>query len=164
MDKKNIYWLIGGIVLTVLVWNFIIDRRQETKVVSKTDTLTVIKTVNKPIEIIKWKAKLDTIKVPEIINIHDTIWTSQIVASADTLLTKDSSSVKVKYFFPPANYFDIDLKIKEKITVNTITKEVIKPESFLDRFGYSIQGGFGYGLINKTFDVYVGVGVHFRIK
>lgn len=164
MNKKNIYWLIGGIILTVLVWNFIIDRRQEVKVVSKTDTLTVIKTVNKPIEVVKWKSKLDTIKIPQVVNIHDTVWTSQIVASADTTFKKDSSSVSVKYFFPPLNYFDVKLNLKEKIITNTITKEVLKPDSFWDRFGYSIQGGFGYGLINKTFDCYIGVGVHFRIK
>jgi len=164
MDKKNIYWLIGGVVLTVLVWNFIIDKRKSDSIISKTDTLTVTKYVDRPITITHWKAKIDTIQVKTLI--RDTIYQDipLIFASVDTLLQKDSSLLKIKYYFPPANYFDIDLKIKEKITVSTITKEVLKSESFWDRFGYSVQGGFGFGLINRNFDVYVGIGASFRIK
>lgn len=36
--------------------------------------------------------------------------------------------------------------------------------SFINRFSYGIQVGVGYGLISKTPDVYVGVGVSFRLN
>lgn len=31
-------------------------------------------------------------------------------------------------------------------------------------FGISVQFGLGYGMINKVFDTYVGVGIHYKIK
>lgn len=162
MDKNKLNWLLIGIIGVFTVWTFVIDHKpkSEIKIVTKVDSVYV----DKPIYITKIRAKLDTLLVPDIIIKRDTVWKSQIVASADTLITRDSSSAKIKYFFPPLNYFDVDLKLREKVKTITITKEIPTEPSFWDRFGWSIQGGFGYGLINKQFDVYIGLGASFRIK
>lgn len=80
----------------------------------------------------------DTVIIPELHAVLDTVYledsTEVISAAADTTLIKDSSRISVKYFFPPLNFFDIQLDIRERtITkVKTITeyKEVSRPEPF----------------------------------
>ena len=162
MNQNKYLLVIGGLIILCLIL-FINQCKQPVTEKPKVDTVRTVNTVDKPIYLTKWKAKLDTITVETVI--HDTLRVEKVVtAKADTLITKDSSSVKIKYYFPPLNYFDVDLKIKEKNTTIMITKETEKPQSFWDRFGWGIQAGFGTGLINKQFDVYLGVGVHFRVK
>ena len=162
MTLNKAYLIIG--ILAVVVGILTINNFKKPSITApKIDTVKVVKTIDKPIYLTKWKAKLDTISVETVK--HDTVTVEKIlVAKADTLISKDSSSVKIKYYFPPLNYFDVDLKIKERNTTLTITKEIEKPESFWNRFSYGIQVGFGQGLINKQFDIFVGIGVHFRIK
>lgn len=126
-------------------------------------TLTKIDTLvkEKPIYLTKLSSKLDTIYINN---------TPQITATADTLLRQDSSKIKVTYFFPPQNYFDIDMILKEKIIIQTDsifkTIEKILPyeESFWDRFNISVQAGFGQGLIHKQFDVWYGIGISYKLK
>lgn len=80
----------------------------------------------------------DTVFIPKLKAVLDTVYmadsTSVPVASADTTFQKDSSRISVKYFFPPLNFFDIQLDIRERTIskVKTITeyKEVSRPEPF----------------------------------
>lgn len=162
MDRNKLNYLLAGIILAFIVWTFIIDHKPKPEIRTeiKTDTLYVDR-VN---TITKWKAKLDTVLIPYVVNNYDTLWIPQPIASADTILTRDSSWIKVKYFFPPANYFNADFGIKEKIVKQTITNYIPIEETFWDRFNWSIQGGFGYGLINEKFDVYIGIGASIKIK
>lgn len=84
-------------------------------------------------------------------------------AYSDTLIAKDSSQIKVTYYFPPLNKFNVWADIKEKITYLPEIVEIVKPGTFWDRFGVSLQAGAGYGWLNKKVDIYTGVGFHFRI-
>jgi len=86
------------------------------------------------------------------------------VAQTDTLVTKDSSTIKVSYYFPPVNKFDVVAKIRERQTHIVELREVERPETFWDRFGSSIQVGLGYGWFNKNIDVYTGIGFYFKIN
>jgi hypothetical protein len=76
---------------------------------------------------------VDTIRVPKFIYIQkmhakiDTLFidsSNVLVAHADTTIQKDSSKIKVSYYFPPQNYFEIMLDLKEKIIheLKTITE------------------------------------------
>lgn len=51
--------------------------------------------------------KIDTVYLPDS--------TMQVIASADTLIKKDSSSIKIKYYYPPFNFFEVDANLKERI-------------------------------------------------
>ena len=80
-----------------------------TDTVIKRDTVTHVDTIKVPktIFVSKWKARIDTVKVgPD---------SGCIVAKADTIIQKDSSKIKVSYYFPPKNTFEIILDIKERI-------------------------------------------------
>ncbi len=85
------------------------------------DTTTVHDTLFIPqsINISKLKAKLSReIKDSLMIyfNQHPGKDSSDLlIAYADTTIQKDSNSIKVSYYFPPYNYFDIALNIKQKI-------------------------------------------------
>lgn len=160
--QNNTYKLIiGGLIIAVVILFISYLRKPTTINVPQIDTVKTVQYIQKPVYVTTLKAKLDTLILESVKS--DTVYKEVIItASADTLLVKDSSYIKVKYHFPPANYFDIDAQIKERQTTLTITKE--KPETFWDRFGYGLQAGFGTGLINKNFDIYFGIGVHFRIK
>lgn len=112
--KPNITFTAIIILLTaVIVWQMS-KPKEPGKVTITRDTLTVRDTVYKPkqVTVEKLKSVLDTVYVNN---------EPVITANADTLLLKDSSRVKVKYYFPPVNKFDIEFLLKEKI-VNVITK------------------------------------------
>lgn len=77
--------------------------------------------------------QVDTLRVPKIIYVQklhakiDTVFIDSskvIVAYADTTIQKDSSRIEVSYYFPPQNYFEIILDLKEKIIheLKTITE------------------------------------------
>jgi hypothetical protein len=107
---------------------------------------------------------IDTIRIPsETLDAIDVLY-----AQADTLLQQDSSRVKVIYYYPPLNYFDVQMDLRDRIIYRTrettITNQVAAPFSLWDRFGYSINAGFGYGLINNNFDIYIGAGVSYKLN
>ena len=125
------------------------------------------------------KTKVDTIAVPKYYAVEkikskiDTIFINnepQLIASADTIIKQNSDTIKVKYFFPPANYFNVNLSLKDKIIYHTdsifVNTEKIIPAktSWLDNFNFSIQAGFGQGLITKQFDFYYGIGISYDLK
>jgi uncharacterized protein (UPF0333 family) len=105
-------------------------------------------------------AKIDTVTLRDSIYVIQDIE----VASSDTLITKDSSLIKIKYYFPPIGKFDVWTSIKSRIIYRPEIIEVEKPESFGSRFGTSVQTGVGYGWMNKKVDFYTGIGFHFKIN
>jgi hypothetical protein len=93
------------------------DPKEIVDTVVQRDTLTRVDTVRIPktVYVTKLQAKLDTIYVNN---------NPVQVAKADTILQKDSSKIKISYYFPPLNYFEAKFDIKEKIieTLKTITE------------------------------------------
>jgi hypothetical protein len=128
-----------------------------TLISSDTTYVTRTEFVDRPVYIIKIKAKMDTVIINNV---------PQTVATADTLLSKDSSTVKVKYYFPPLNYFSIDMNLKDKFVYKTITiKEVYTvPKTFWGRFHFGVQVGVGVGTTNKQFDLFVGYGLTVEVN
>lgn len=124
---------------------------------------TSVRFVDKPIYITKIKAKIDTVYEPTFIN-GDTVYVPYTVAKADTVIQKDSSSVKITYYYPPKNYFDINLNIKEKIITNEILKVQPYEPKFWDRFNIVVYCGAGYDFIERRPSLSVGVGIGFSIK
>lgn len=86
------------------------------------------------------------------------------VASSDTLVIKDSSRIRIKYFFPPINKFDVWAEIRQKTIYRPEIKLIEKPTTIWDRFGSGVQIGLGYGAFSKKIDVYIGFGFHFKIN
>ena len=93
-------------------------------------------------------------KVSEI-EIRDTTYiVPNFIASLDT--TFNESSIKLKYHYPENEFRDIRFSypIVNSTIKETKTVEVTK----LFTFNHGIQVGFGYGVINKNLDLYVGYG------
>jgi hypothetical protein len=83
--------------------------------VLKTDTLVIRDTI----VVTKVKAHLDTVFIAK----YDTLVQK---ASVDTTLTRDSVNVKVSYYFPPLNSFDIAVKNLKKFETRIKTVEKLK--------------------------------------
>lgn len=141
--------------------------KTDTVFTTKTDTLwkdtTIIEKEFVPKTIVKiktdtlFKANGDTIQLiteskrfdKSIVSGKDTadveIYTSGINTSLDSL--------KMRF------------KTHREIVTNTVevTKYVKERKRFIDRFHIQPQVGVGYGVLNKKFDTYVGVGIGFDI-
>lgn len=161
---KYLLYAIGILFVISLVSN-IFQYSNKPQPIVKVDTVkaTAIDTVVKKeyITINKIRAKIDTVYV-----------NNQLVqvAVADTVINKDSNYVKVKYYFPPVNKFDVKLALHNKTIYRTDSIFIYKnitlqaSKSFWDNFNYSLNIGFGEGLINKQFDVYYGIGISYNLK
>lgn len=125
LNMKNILLLITIVLLALITLAKLDCGSKPTPSGSeiKTDTVFVVDTlfVKKNIYIDKLKATIDTIFIDS---------NEVLFAEADTLIKADSTKINVKYFFPPANYFEIDFDIKEKIITNTI--EILKTETIIE--------------------------------
>ena len=131
----------------------------KTKIETKTQIDTVYR--SKYITVQKIQAKLDTVYIDNA---------PQMVASADTLIRQDSSAVKIKYYFPPMNKFEVTMKLRDRYITRvdsifkTIEKTLPYNPGFFDRLGLSVQAGFGQGMIHKQFDFYYGVGISYKLN
>lgn len=164
---KDFIWLvIGGIVLLVAVF-FVakfIGSKQYKPDNSKFIFETSVRYVDKPIYITKIKAMIDTVYEVQFLGISDdSAYVPIQIAYADTLLKQDSSSVKITYYYPPKNYFALELNIKEKIITHEITKILPYEPKFADRFNYGLYLGCGYDFINKQPIISFGVAITFDI-
>ena len=139
---------------------YVIERMKSPIINTVTKTNTVYHTdttyVTKYITVTNVKSKIDTV----IINGQQ-----QLIAQSDTTIMQDSNIVKVSYYFPPANYFDIGLHLHNTIikeydtTYITTTNTITAKKSFWSGFNYSLQIGGGIGIINKQPDIYYGIGI-----
>lgn len=146
------------------------------------DSIKRIKNV-KQAAIIKYKYVYNgkTIYVPrELPQIKDSIYT--YVKDSDTL------SYKLTIKADSVQWHKLDFTLNEKLTIinreqngqnettiNTSTgggtiigtqmfNQTTNQNSFANRLTFSIQAGVGYGLINRKPDLYVGIGVGFRLN
>ena len=160
------YYLIAGAVIALIAGSIYAGYSWGS---NKTAVkyMTEIKAIHDTsyVETTKWlqtPSKIDTIPAGFIL-LHDTVKVPLKIARADSVTTKDSSVIKVSYYFPPVNKFDIVATIKQHIKVITETKNVEIPVTLWNRFGAGIQSGLGYGIFHKKLDCYVGVGFYFKI-
>lgn len=96
-----------------------------------------------------------------------------------------SYAAKIKSSCPP-EWVKVDFNINDKLTLinrekngqneltistnggqidgTTVFNKDDKNDSFINRFSLGVNAGVGYGLINKKPDIYIGVGVSFRLN
>ena len=105
--KEFLYVLLIGFILGSVATYFVkpkeVIERIDSVMVTTTTIDTLYLTQIKLVE--RLKAKLDTIYIDSA---------PMTVAVADTILKEDSSTIAVKYYFPPLNYFNIAADIKQK--------------------------------------------------
>lgn len=99
------------------------------------------------------KTKIDTV---ELKLAGDTIY-KQVEIPIETKEYKDSLYYcRISGFQPILEHLEVypvQTTIEKKITQYRAKK-----------WGYGIQAGFGYGIINKKPDLYIGVGINYNIK
>lgn len=123
----------------------IIEKEFVPKTIVKTKTDTLFKENGDTIQLITESKRFDK----TILSGKDTadvqVYTSGINTSLDSLKMR--------------------LKTHNKVITNTveITKYIKERKRFIDRFHIQPQVGVGYGVLNKKFDTYVGVGIGFDL-
>lgn len=101
----------------------------------------------------------------------DTLNQIDYYAMADTTITDSMMTLQLQYISPiplhPSGRFNVHTEWYNQNITHTIETTITEKKSFWQRlfgsFHYSIQSGFGMGLIHKEFDVYIGVGVSYDI-
>jgi|GEM_PF-3286464 len=132
----NNKYLIGIIIVLAcaLTWS-LFNVRTEYKLVPG-QTVTSVDTSSKTTTTFndaavkgKLKAKLDTsYTAVQDSSTGEVDTLKNITASADTTFEKDSLQIKIKYHYPPQNYFELAINFKEKIieTIKTITMKTVE--------------------------------------
>ena len=104
-------------------------------------------------QIMTAKGKVIYKDVVSEIEIQDTTYiVPNFIASMDT--TFKNSSIKLKYRYPQNEFYDIRFTYPQLNTEVTKTVEVKR----LFNFSHGIQVGFGYGVINRNLDFFIGYG------
>ena len=123
----------------------IIEKEFVPKTIVKIKTDTLFKANGDTIQLITESKRFDKSIVSDKDTADVEIYTSGINTSLDSL--------KMRF------------KTHREIVTNTVevTKYVKERKRFIDRFHIQPQVGVGYGVLNKKFDTYVGVGIGFDI-
>ena len=144
--------------VAVNVWLMVRGPKAETTIETKTDTIWRDTIIEKPVA-------TDSTQTGRVVYVkvavaqqhtqRDTVHDSVEVALPVEQKRYDDSlyTAWVSGFRPALD--SIRLHLPEVQTTNTITHTIVKPSP---RFSIGIQAGSGYGLINKQFDLFVGVG------
>lgn len=150
---KYLLYIIIGIILLFNVYKFG-QNSIKPSIIEKVDTITRIDTI------VAYKP------------IHDTIYLTEYII--DTLYATDSSKVEVNIPIETKIYKDSTYECKisgykaNLDEIKVFPKEVtIYKEKTLEiknkpHFQWGIQGGVGYGMINKKPDVYIGIGLSYN--
>lgn len=124
----------------------------------------------------------------------DTIIVDRLLQNPETKVytfenKNDSLSYKLKVKANEIDWYNLDIKLNDNImlinkesngqnqitgkptssggsieSIDIFNKKEPNPNAFFKRFSYGMQIGVGYGLITKQPDVYVGVGLNFRLN
>lgn len=134
---------------------------------TKTDTLwkdtTIVEKELVPKIIVK--TKIDTL-------FNENGETVQLITESkrfDKTILSDKDTVDVQVYTSGINTsldsLKMRLKTHREIVTNTVevTKYVKERKRLIDKFHIQPQVGVGYGVLNKKFDTYVGVGIGFDI-
>lgn len=147
--------LIGWLLMVVCQWN----RKQKVETVIEHDTIWKDTTIYEPV-------------ATESVQTGRTVLVPYILTERDTLRERDTLMVPVE--IEQKRYDDSlytawvsgyepaldSICLHQREVVTTITKTITKPAP---RISVGIQAGAGYGIFNRKADVYVGVGVQWRI-
>ena len=147
--------LIGWLLMVVCQWN----RKQKVETVIEHDTIWKDTTIYEPV-------------ATESVQTGRTVLVTYILTERDTLRERDTLMVPVE--IEQKRYDDSlytawvsgyepaldSICLHQREVVTTITKTITKPAP---RISVGIQAGAGYGIFNRKADVYVGVGVQWRI-
>lgn len=156
MNKNLVIAVLSLLLALSLVFQYLYHSNRKGKENSlKTDTVTI--------------TKIDTVTIIKPVVQYRYI--TQVIT--DTLYNRDSIKVPVR--------IPIEIKIYQDTTyravvsgyrasldtiqvypihaITTITNTIIKQK----RFNIGVQAGVGYGLFNKKPDIYVGLGVSYRL-
>lgn len=122
--KNNIYAIIAGVVVVVLVIFFVAKLIEIEKIrvverivrdtVTTYDTIYVRTTITLP-------SKIDTVEI-----LRDNVTTMIEFAHVDTVI--DSDSIYVAYFYPPLNRFNIQIS-RPRITKNSREVQLVPIET-----------------------------------
>lgn len=158
--KKAFYFLLAAICLSVVLNVWQCSRQMEESTVVEHDTVWKDTVIREPVaaETIR-TGRVVYIKVPvpgerDTITLHESIEVQVPIVQKrydDSLYTAWVSG------FEP-NLDSIQLYQPEIIT--TVTKTIVKPSP---RLSVGLQGGAGVGVFQKKADVYLGVGVQYRL-
>lgn len=169
--KNSVYIFIFSMIIGFVVGGLLMRKCSNTPEVIKTDTVTVTDTMWKDTTIIEKelvpkiivKKKVDTVYTKE----GDTLNLVTESKRYDKSLVSDKDTCDLEIYTSGINTSLDSLKwrLKTHTITNTIeiTKYVEKKKSFKERFHLSPQVGGGFGLIKRTFDVYVGLGVSYDL-
>ena len=176
--KSNTLIFISLAICFIILGFFYLDRSEyfdpmkeviktDTVFNTKTDTLwkdtTIVEKEIVPKYIIK--KKVDTVYTNE----GDTLSLITEAKRFDKRLISNKDTADVQVYTSGINTSLDSLKMRFKthreIVTNTVevTKYVKERKRFIDRFHIQPQVGVGYGVLNKKFDTYVGVGIGFDI-
>lgn len=169
-------YLIVIILLSLIIGGLTshyVFKRTETITRTERDTTYVhVKVTEKQI-VPQFIIKTDTVDKFVFVNptTNDTtLVDTQYVAKTDTSFISadkiDTTKIKVEYVSPiPLSqlaYFNLDVKYNKR---NINTTNYVEVKDGINLFGLNIQmkqglqAGVGYGIINKSFDVFVGYGI-----
>lgn len=169
--KNSVYIFIFSMIIGFVVGGLLMRKCSNTPEVIKTDTVTVTDTMWKDTTIIEKelvpkiivKKKVDTVYTKE----GDTLNLVTESKKYEKSLVSDKDTCDLEIYTTGINTSLDSLKwrLKTHTITNTIeiTKYVEKKKSFKERFHLSPQVGGGFGLIKRTFDVYVGLGVSYDL-
>lgn len=178
MRNNTLIWVCLFIIIVILSI-FYIDRnynlrdminnvkKTDTIITTKTDTLwkdtTIIEKEFVPKTIVK--TKTDTLFKAN----GDTVQLITESKRFDKSIVSDKDTADVQVYTSGINTSLDSLKMRlrthREVVTNTVevTKYIKERKRFIDRFHIQPQVGVGYGVFNKKFDAYVGVGIGFDI-
>ena len=124
----------------------------DTAYIDKTDTFYI----NKPIPLVVEKVRIDTVydnsQNPIELVTENKIFNDTICNQNDSIILQSS----ITGINPTLDYLKADWRKHQEIVTNTVTIEkYIKPR----KIRISPAVGFGYGLLNKQTDIFVGIGM-----
>lgn len=147
--------LVVAVGMNVWQWN----RKPKVETVVDSDTIWKDTTIYKPVATESVQTGR-TVLVPYILTERDTLHehdTLMVPVEIEQKRYDDSLYTAWVSGYEPA----LDsICLHQREVVTTITKTITKPTP---RISVGIQAGAGYGLFNRKADVYVGVGVQWRI-
>ena len=154
--KKALYFLLAAICLSVALNIWQCSRQMEESTVVEHDTVWKDTTIYEPqpAETVQ-TGRVVYIRVPvpgpsDTITLHDSIEVPVPIVQKrydDSLYT-----AWVSGFEPRLD----SLQLHQPEIITTVTKTIVKPSPLIT---VGIQAGGGYGVFNRQFDTYIGVGV-----
>lgn len=156
MNKNLVIAVLSLLLVSSFIFQYLYHSNLNSRGNSlKTDTVTITKvdtvTITKPVVQFRYLTKVitdtlyntDSVLVPVQIPIETKVYLDSTYRAVVSGYRANLDTIQV---YPIHTYTTI---------INTITKQ--------KRFNIGIQAGFGYGCFNKKPDVYIGLGVSYRL-